>query len=385
MFCSASDTIASDHPELVDEICSIDRYLHEVGEHPFRLERAADLLEIEPRVLERLLRCYEQHGVVERVEIAICPEDGEVLEVNDKGDLWCDVCEGEYRSDEYETETAYRARTRSIAATPSHVPPFTRGYGLLVGVGDYRHLRRLAKTAADAKDLHDLLTDPAYGGYPLNNVRLLLDNDGCKSEINDALDWLARSAGPEDTAVIFFSGHGAQRVGGFEPGEYLCPVEADWSSLRSTAISTDELTVALRAIRAGRMAVFLDACHSGGVGEPKNAALQVRPGLSASAYNRLYDRLAEGGGRVIIASCGPEEVSWELPGMPNGLFTYYLLDGLRGAATDADGAVRILELFKYVSERVASHKNDQHPFLKAELDNDFPIALAPSRRQGLAP
>jgi uncharacterized caspase-like protein len=189
------------------------------------------------------------------------------------------------------------------------------------------------------------------------------------------LDWLARHVSPEDTVVIFFSGHGAQRVGGFEPGEYLCPVETDWYNLRTTAISTDELAVALRALGAGRVAVFLDACHSGGVGGPKDATLQVRPGLSESAYSRL----AEGRGRVIVASCRPDEVSWELPGMSNGLFTHYLLEGLRGAAADSNGAVRILDLFKYVSQQVPDHK-DQHPLFKGELEDNFAIVLAPGRR-----
>jgi uncharacterized caspase-like protein len=245
----------------------------------------------------------------------------------------------------------------------------------LVGIGAYRQLRRLRKTTSDARALHDLLTDRVYAGYPRSHVRLLLDQEATKGAINDALDRLARDVSPDDTVVIFFSGHGAQRIGGFEPGEYLCPVEADWYDLRATAISTDEFTVALGALRAGRVAVFLDACHSGGVGEPRDAGLHVRPGLSEGAYGQL----AEGRGRAIIASCRPDEVSWELPGMPNGLFTHYLLEGLRGAAGSNDKTVRILDLFKYVSKQVPEHK-DQHPLFKGELEEDFAIVLMPGRR-----
>jgi uncharacterized caspase-like protein len=158
--------------------------------------------------------------------------------------------------------------------------------------------------------------------------------------------------------VIFFSGHGAQRIGGFEPGEYLCPVEADWYNLRATAISDQEFTTALRAIRAGRLLVLLDACHAGGVGQPRDVEGELRAGLSDAAYAQMA-----GQGRVVIASCKPDEVSWELPGMRNGLFTHYLLEGLRGAAAGPGQPVRVFDLFRYVSEQVPL-RAQQHPLFK---------------------
>jgi len=238
-------------------------------------------------------------------------------------------------------------------------------YALLVGITAYHNLRPLSKTTRDARDLRDLL---AQNGYPASNLGLLLDDQATKGAISDGLDWLARHAGPDDTVIVFFSGHGAQRIGGFEPGEYLCPVEADWYNLRGSAISNEELTTALRAIRAGRVVVFLDACHSGGVGQPKDAALTIKAGLSEATY----DRLAEGRGRAVIASCRPDEVSWELPDMRNGLFTHHLLEGLRGAAAEPDGSVGILDLFKYLSQHVPQHK-PQHPLFKGEIELNFAI------------
>lgn len=368
MLYRASDTIAAEHPELADQIYSLDAYLHDRQGQLFRLGRAVDFLDMEPKALERLLELYEAHGVVESAKVWICSEDGEILEPNEDGALFCDVCDTAYQPDDCETEIAYRPRPGlPITLAPSAVP-FTHGYALLIGVGAYRHICPLAKAITDARDLHEMLLQ---SGYPAARVVLLSDDQATKTAISDRLDWLARRASPDETVVIFFSGHGAQRIGGFEPGEYLCPVEADWYNLRATAISDAELTIALRAIRAGRVAVFLDACHAGGVGEPKDGTLQVKAGLSEEAYARL----AEGRGRVIVASCRPDEVSWELAGMRNGLFTHYLLEGLRGAAADADGAVRIFNLFDYVSKQVPQHK-PQHPLFKAETELNFALALA---------
>lgn len=369
MFFQESAIIANKHPELKEEIYRLDEHLYYRRGKLLQVDTTADILEMDVNFLKRLLKLYETRGVVEREEIFLCPEDGEILERNENGLLWCDSCELEYQPDECDKEIAYR-----VISAPDFYPSFSKGYALLIGINDYHNLRPLRKAAIDAEDLANLLKD---AGYPCSNIHLLLNETATKGAINDAFDRLARSVGPEDTVIIFFSGHGAQRLGGFEPGEYLCPVDADWYNLRCTAISTEEFTTALRALNASRVAVLLDACHSGGVGEPKDISSQVKCGLSGDAYNRL----AEGIGRIIIASCQPDEVSWELPSMRNGVFTHCLLEALRGAAADPDGIVRVLDLFKYLSKEVPKYVKQQHPLFKGELEDNFPLVIATNIRE----
>jgi len=257
-------------------------------------------------------------------------------------------------------------------STVAPLRPFPNVHALLIGIAAYRHIRPLTKTATDARDLYDTLLQ---NGYSPSNMSLLLDEQATKAAISDRLDWLARRAGPDDTVIIFFSGHGAQLIGGFWPGEYLCPVEAALDKVKDTFISDEEFTTALRAIRAGRVVVFLDACHAGGVGEPKDPAVHVKAGLSEAAYTRF---LAQG--RVIIASCKPDEVSYELAEMRNSLFTHYLLEGLHGGAARPDGTVWITNLFGYVYEQVSRH-NLQHPFQKSATE-DFIVALTKQPEPG---
>jgi hypothetical protein len=237
--------------------------------------------------------------------------------------------------------------------------PYT--YALLVGVANYHHINSLSKTTNDARDFCDLLLKNACS---LQNIRLLLDDEATKAAINKNLDWLARHVETKDTVIIFFSGHGMQFVGGFSPGEYLCPVEAAIDQAKDTCISSEEFANALRAIKADRLVVLLDSCHSGGVGQPKDPDLQVKVGLTDTTYSNF----SKGKGRVIIASCKPDEVSWELPEMSNGLFTHYLLKGLYGEAAQSDRTVSYIDLFGYISRNVPLHK-PQHPFLKSEAEN----------------
>lgn len=243
-------------------------------------------------------------------------------------------------------------------------------YALAIGISAYHNLRKLRKSTADAQDLCATLVQR---GYPAGNVFQLLDDQATKLAINDSLNYLAEQVTPADTVVIFFAGHGVQFLGGFKPGEYLCPVDArlDWS--RETLISRQELTDALGAIHAGRLVVFLDACHAGGVSGPQDTG-QWKPGLSQASI----EGLVAGHGRVIIASCRPDELSWEIAGMRNGLFTNYLLDGLRGGAADPAGQVWISRLFGHVYQGVSRSDTPgpQHPFQKAAAE-DFVIVPQP--------
>ncbi|RMF38053.1 MAG: caspase family protein [Chloroflexi bacterium] len=242
------------------------------------------------------------------------------------------------------------------------IPLRPRAYALVVGISVYQNLPRLALATKDATDLRHTLVS---SGYEPQDVVLLLDNAASRSTISQALDRISRRARPEDLVFIFFSGHGAQRVGGLEPGEYLCPVETDLQNLRLTAISGEEFTKALNSIKAKRIMVCLDACHAGGAGQLKDGELGVQLDLPAQVYARWA-----GEGRVILASSGPDDLSWELPRMGNGMFTYYLLEGIREGVPLRDGAVWALDLAHYVSRKVVEHC-PQRPYIQFK-GNDFP-------------
>ncbi len=203
---------------------------------------------------------------------------------------------------------------------PSTESDFKNGYALLIGIANYTGINRLIKTTADAIDIQSVLVET---GYPSHQTRLLLDQQASKIEIINSLNWLAESTTQDDTVLIFFSGHGIRCLGATHSGEYLCPVETDPSDLENSCISNNELTSALRSIRAGRLAVLIDACHSGGIGDVKDVGANLKAGLSEATYTLLSaGDPVEKQGRVIIASCKTDEKSWELPEMSNGLFTH---------------------------------------------------------------
>jgi hypothetical protein len=274
------------------------------------------------------------------------------------------------------------------------MPNFTQGYALVIGIANYPYVRPLPETVLkDARDVAGLLEQSDRAAYVPDNVKLILDTDATKKGILDGLAWLASCAKGGSTAVFYYSGHGGRFDDGPNMGNYLIPFDTRLNAVKDTAISSDELTTALRAINSDRLVVLLDACHSGGTGEAKaiditakdldSNALVLKGGLD----QKIYDQLSQGAGRAIFASSKSSEVSYVLPGASNSLFTQTLLEALNGKSRQrGDGLLRLFDVVEYVWEQVPARYPQQHPIFKAQdLDANFPIALYLGGEKSLSP
>lgn len=257
----------------------------------------------------------------------------------------------------------------AVMAAMSH------SHALVIGIANYEFVRKLPLTVLkDAEDICNLLTDPQYCGYPKDKVILLLDGKATKAAIREALTQLAQRSNQDSTIFVYVSSHGGRLESSTYASEYLLPVDTlptSEQSLAQTAISGLEFTEALRAFRARKVVVVFDCCHAGGIGQPKNGTAPTLKALPES----YYDNLKAGWGRVILASSRSTESSYVLPGAPNSLFTSHLLAGLRGGAPGPGGVIRIFDLFHYLQPKVTHDHANQHPVFKAEVEDNFPIAL----------
>lgn len=259
-------------------------------------------------------------------------------------------------------------------------------FALVVGIANYEKIGKLPQTVIkDARDIYQLLIDPQHCGYSKDNVALLTDEKATKTALLKALTQLAQQSDRDSTVFIYISSHGGQIEYGSHQGEYLLPVDAkltSGASLGETAISGTQFTEALRAISARKVLVVFDCCHSGGIGQPKDPNIPIlKTGLSES----YYDTLKQGTGRVIFASSRSNESSYVLPGADNSLFTKHLLAGIQGGIPSADGLIRIFDLFEYIQPKVTGEASQQHPLFKAEVEENFPIALYLGGKKGIVP
>jgi hypothetical protein len=273
----------------------------------------------------------------------------------------------------------------AVPDKPAPRPPTREQWAVVIGVSRHEDptIPRLRYTVPDAEAIYQTLL--ASGGFKRERVLLLTDKTDRKPTLRN-IRWalgtfLARSAGKDDTVLIFFAGHGAPEVDprgverdGF--AKYLVPADAEADDLYSSALPMDELETIFSRIEAERVVAFLDTCYSGAAGGRTFGSRKTRAG---HVDDEFIQRLARSRGRAIITASRAAEVSLELPELGHGVFTYYLVEGLRGAAdTNTDGIVTLQELYEFVEQQVARKARaaggNQHPIMRGHLEGVLPLA-----------
>jgi Caspase domain len=291
---------------------------------------------------------------------------------------------------EVRTVTLERSATAAAPPAPAPPEPAREQWAVIIGVGRYDSagIPFLKYSVPDAESMYEVLTTGA--GFKKDHVFLLTDRAERKPTLRNikyALGTLlARSARKDDTVIVYFAGHGAPEVDprGIERdglAKYLIPSDADPDDLYSTALPMDELQTIFARIEAERVVMFLDACYSGAAGGRTFASKKTRAG---SVDDLFLERLTRAKGRAIITASRPAEVSIELPELGHGIFTYFLTDGLRGAADlNRDGIVSLDELYAYVEQQVSRKSRavggNQHPVMKGELEGVLPLTKVRAR------
>lgn len=252
-------------------------------------------------------------------------------------------------------------------------------HALVIGISAYQHVPRLRPTR-DAQDIAAALIDPALCGYPAGNVRLLLEEQATRQAILAALDELAGRAGAHATVLVYFSGHGSRAAADGGHAYFLMPVDSrnqTFEELEATAIGSGELQARLAAIAADKMTIVLDCCRAAPLAEADLPTGGAPAGdLAAPVPIEAVSPLARGRGRAVLAASRGDGVSY----LPEGnevhsLFTACFLRGLRGEAEGAGGVLRICDLYDYVQRHVVEQRPEQRPVFRAELEENYPIAL----------
>ncbi|MFQ5830454.1 MAG: caspase family protein [Candidatus Methylomirabilia bacterium] len=288
-----------------------------------------------------------------------------------------------------ELRTVIYERPRVAVAEPARAIQIER-WAVVIGIGRYqsRQISRLRYTVQDAEAIYKVLINQA--GFKKENILLLTDKTERPPTLRN-IKWalgsfLARSAKKDDIVIIFFAGHGAPEPDprGIESdglAKYLIPIDADPEDLYSTALPMDEFQTIFGRLEAERVVVFLDSCYSGAAGGRTFASRRTR---ALNVDDLFLERLTRSKGRAIITASRPAEVSIELPELGHGVFTYYLIQGLKGVADlDHDGIVSLHELYQYIEQEVTRKSRaaggNQHPIMKGELEGVLPLVKV-SRR-----
>ncbi|MBN1352831.1 DUF1566 domain-containing protein [candidate division KSB1 bacterium] len=250
-------------------------------------------------------------------------------------------------------------------------------YAVIIGINRYLDplIPDLGFARADAEGVYQTLIDPELGQLSPDNVILLLDEDATQRKIRSAIGTqIPRRAEERDKVLIYYAGHGAPVVDpktrsqdGME--KYLIPHDAELDDLRASGISMDEIQKFFGWIESKQVLFFIDSCYSGEAGGRtfQQPSYQKRAALTDEFLNELA-----GEGRLVITACDVNEVSLELADLGHGIFTHYLIEGLKGKAdSNNDGLVTERELYEYVYENVSRQARllggSMHPIYKGSV------------------
>jgi formylglycine-generating enzyme required for sulfatase activity len=258
-------------------------------------------------------------------------------------------------------------------------------YAVVIGVGKFVDPRipSLSACANDAKAVYAALTDPQAGMFPRDHVSLLIDEQVTPEAVTDALDTLSKRVGPQDLAVVFFSGHGATDERG---RAYWIMHGTQPDHLRATALPETDISDLLGDVKTTRMLTLIDACYAA-------ATANVAQAKAILDLQAIYPKF-QGEGRVAITASKGDQLSVVIgdktdPGYGYSAFTWHLVQGLKGGAdANGDGVVDLDELWNYVKDRTAQTSRrmggEQLPQLKGQTGSQFLLTINFPRLQEMA-
>jgi hypothetical protein len=243
-------------------------------------------------------------------------------------------------------------KSKGLEPLPEAAERFDRGrkWAVVIGVNEYLDRDKIKSLNYCVRDAH-LVAETLAARCSYDPRRILLITDDQPEahlrplKLNLQLrvqDWLLK-ARPDDTVLVFFSGHGFLDDRG---QGVLAPQDCELDNLGLTGFRTDELRNMLLQCKATQKILVLDSCHSGAKGDEPRGPSSEEVGASF--------RLAEG--LITLASCRKDETSCEWAEKRHGLFTYFLIEGLSGAADaegDKNGLVDSDELYSYTLNQMS--------------------------------
>ena len=155
------------------------------------------------------------------------------------------------------------------------------------------------------------------------------DSDTIDDQLADFLD----RPGENDTTIIFVAGHGIN----IDEDYYFIPTDGRkqdaerWK--RSSLVDWSDIQKSVERAKGMRF-MLLDTCHA------------------ANAFNPRLEKDAQDARIVVFSATAANNTAAELPELGHGVFTYSVLEGLRGKAKTSDGGVTLFGLADYISREV---------------------------------
>lgn len=257
-------------------------------------------------------------------------------------------------------------------------------FALVIGIKGYPKFyehERLLYADNDAEKFVEFIQSSQGGAFRADNIFLLRNKEATKERIIKAIDWLSKRVKGDDLVYIFFSGH---CVPNSLNQAYFMPFDADPNWPEVLGIRADLLFQDVRSrVNSKYTIYFIDACHSGAALMESGLTARAYQSNAASILNQLWEKEFSNRAAISMAflSAASNQRSWEDNELKQGIFTYYLLEAMKGGAADRDkdATITASEAYRYLLDKVEDRtalkkKPVQTPMISPTFDHTFPLS-----------
>ncbi|HQW45049.1 MAG TPA: tetratricopeptide repeat protein, partial [Chitinophagaceae bacterium] len=240
-------------------------------------------------------------------------------------------------------------------------------FAMVMGISTYKYVRPLTYADKDAEMFRDFLKSPAGGKLSEDNIYSLLNEQATLANFyTKGFAWLkAKKLQKGDRLFIYLAGHGdAIDEDQFFYLTYDCNPAGDKNNyLVGGAVQLYNLKLKIQKETGKGVEVFfiMDACRSNELPGGSEGQGFLNAAISEKRVGEII---------MLATGAGQESLEDASIGNGHGLFTYYLVDGLSGAADsigNLDRQISVAEIQKYVEKNVPTiaqqrFKRKQDPF-----------------------
>jgi WD40 repeat protein len=252
-------------------------------------------------------------------------------------------------------------------------------YLIVIGINQYKNPKyNLNYAQADAEKTEELIR--LNGSLLFGEVITysILNEEAIKANIVNAFNDVKKRSHEQDVLFVYYAGHGVMSGGSVRASEFfLIPFDVTQlygrdDMLDEKGISAEEIKTFAQSINAQKQIFVLDACQSAGALE----SAVTRGAVEEKAIAQM----ARSTGTFWITASGTEQFSTEFEKLGHGVFTYAMLEGVKGEAdANKDRKLTIRELSTYIENRVPE-LSEQYKGLPQfpsaySFGNDFPIVI----------
>lgn len=248
---------------------------------------------------------------------------------------------------------------------------------IVIGINNYKNPKyNLNYASADASSFKDEIQQNNSGIFSKTKLYFITDQEAMKDKIEATFNTVIKEAKPQDLFIFYYAGHGVMSDNNDKKEFYIVPYDVTQlygaeDALAQKGISASELQEFSKNIPAQKQLFILDACQSAGMID----AIAMR----GAAEEKAIAQLARSTGSHWLTASGSEQFAAEFSQLGHGVFTYALLQGLKGGAANGDKQITVNELKAYLEIQVPelSQKYKGSPQYPASYGygNDFPIEV----------